>query len=224
MTLLTSAPHAPARPVAEQFDDPDQQALAATFGMWVFLATEVLFFGGMFVAYLSCRARMPEAFAAGAEHMDFWLGTANTAILLTSSLTVALAHHAVEIGRRRPLIGFLAATIALGAVFLGIKFYEYYDHAAKGLLPGPAFDMAEAAKHGADPRRVEIFFCFYYVMTGFHALHMLVGCGLIAVLVVLAWRRVVNAGYTTPITLGGLYWHFVDVVWVFLYPLLYLVK
>jgi cytochrome c oxidase subunit 3 len=212
------------RPVAEQFDDADQQTLAATFGMWCFLATEVLFFGGMFVTYISCRTRFPEDFAAGSGHMDFWLGTVNTGVLLTSSLLVALAHHAAETGRRKPLVGYLAATILLGLVFLGIKFYEYYDHISNGLLPGPSFDMAEAARHGGDPRHIEIFFCLYFAMTGFHALHMLIGCGLIVTLAVLAWRRVIDADYPTPVAIGGLYWHFVDIVWVFLYPLLYLAK
>lgn len=216
--------HAMPRHVAEQFDDAGQQTLAAKFGMWCFLATEVLFFGGMFVAYISCRTRFPEDFAAGAKQMTFWLGTINTGILLTSSLAVALAHHAAETDRRKPLIGYLLATILLGLGFLAVKFYEYYDHASKGLFPGSGFDMAEAAKHGGDPRHVEIFFCFYYAMTGFHALHMIIGCGLITVLTVLAWRRVIDSGYPTPVVIGGLYWHFVDIVWVFLYPMLYLAK
>ena len=211
------------RPVAEQFDNPDQQTLAAHFGMWVFLATEVLFFGGMFVAYIVCRHRMPEAFAAGSKHMSLWLGTTNTAILLTSSLTVALAHHAAETGRRRLVSLLLGATVVLGVAFLGIKFYEYYDHAVHGLLPGPEFSMTEAAKYGGSPLHIEIFFFFYYAMTGFHALHMIIGCGLMCVLIVLAARNVITADYPTPVVLGGLYWHFVDIVWVFLFPMLYLV-
>jgi cytochrome c oxidase subunit 3 len=211
------------RPVAEQFDNADQQTLAAHFGMWLFLATEVLFFGGMFLGYIVYRNRFPEAFAAGSKHMSLWLGTANTAILLTSSLTVALAHHAAESGRRRLVMLLLGATIVLGVVFLGIKFYEYYDHWKHGLLPSPQFNMAEAARHGGNPLQIEIYFCFYFLMTGFHALHMIVGLGIMSTLLLLSWRYVINADYPTPIVIGGLYWHFVDIVWVFLYPMLYLV-
>jgi cytochrome c oxidase subunit 3 len=211
------------RPVAEQFDNADQQILAAHFGMWIFLATEVLFFGGMFVAYIIMRHRMFDSFEAGSKHMSLMLGTINTAVLLTSSLTVVLAHRAAEIGHRRMIMLLIGATIVLGAMFLGIKFYEYYDHTMHGLLPGPRFDMVEAAKHGGSPSQIEVFFCFYFVMTGFHALHMIIGLGIMSTLAVLASRNVINADYPTPVVVGGLYWHFVDIVWVFLYPMLYLI-
>ncbi len=207
----------------EQFDDPDQQSLTAHLGMWVFLATEVLFFGGMFIAYTHYRVSYPAAFAAGAKDMLVGIGTANTAILLTSSLFVALAHHCASTGNRKAVVGLLLATLAFGAAFLALKFYEYYDHYEKNLFPGSRFDLHRFASKVADPGAVELYYCFYFIMTGFHALHMIIGCGIFTVLTILAWRGTISPAYPTPVEIGGLYWHFVDVVWVFLYPMLYLI-
>ncbi len=205
-------------PVAHQFEDAAQQRDAVTLGMWTFLATEVLFFGGMFTGYTVYRTALPDAFVAGSRQLDFALGTVNTAVLILSSLTMAFAVHAAETRKRARLAAFLAATMALGAVFLGIKFHEYAAKFAEHLVPGHGFVPPAGA-----PGAVEIFFSFYFVMTGMHALHMLVGEGILATLLVRSLRGRFDGGRHAPVVISGLYWHFVDVVWIFLYPLLYLV-
>jgi cytochrome c oxidase subunit 3 len=204
-------------PLAHQFDDAAQQRDAATLGMWTFLATEVLFFGGLFTGYAVYRSAMPEVFAAGSRRLDFPLGTLNTAVLLVSSLTMALAVQATETGRRLRLRLCLAATMALGVAFLFIKFSEYADKFREHLVPGHGFEAPAGS-----PPHVAIFFSFYFVMTGMHALHMIVGEGLLGTLLVRAFRGGVGAGRPAPVILTGLYWHFVDIIWIFLYPLLYL--
>jgi cytochrome c oxidase subunit 3 len=204
-------------PLAHQFDDAAQQRAAATLGMWAFLATEILFFGGMFTGYAVYRTAMPAAFAAGSRHLDFGLGTLNTAVLLLSSLTMALAVHAAETGGRVRLALCLAGTMGLGALFLAVKFFEYASKVREHLVPGPAF----AAPPGSPPH-LEIFFSFYFVMTGMHALHMIVGEGILLTLLLRAARGGFEGGRCGPVVISGLYWHFVDVVWIFLYPLLYL--
>ena len=203
---------------AHQFDDAAQQHEASWLGMWVFLATEVMFFGGMFMGYILYRTAYPDAFASASNHLDLWLGTINTAILICSSFTMALAVRAAQIGQNRPIIIFLILTIVLGAVFLGIKFTEYYFKFEEHLVPGSAF-----AFDGALVSSAEIFFSFYFAMTGMHALHMIIGLGLLTVLIVKTVRGRFSASYNTPVELVGLYWHFVDIVWIFLFPLLYLV-
>ena len=203
---------------AHQFDDIEQQHEASWIGMWIFLATEVMFFGGLFTGYTVYRSAYVQAFADASNHLDIWLGTINTAVLIGSSLTMALAVHSAETSKRRPLIGFLLLTIVLGSVFLGIKFTEYYFKFEEHLVPGNSFiyegPLAPAA---------EIFFSFYFAMTGMHALHMIIGIGLLTSLVLKASRGRFSASYFTPVELTGLYWHFVDIVWIFLFPLLYLV-
>jgi cytochrome c oxidase subunit 3 len=211
-------PSTPAHAVAHQFDDAEQQYDAATLGMWVFLVTEVLFFGGMFTLYVVYRSMFPAAFAAGSHELDFALGTINTAVLITSSLTMVLAVHAAQAGGRAAQMTWLIATMALGAVFLGIKFTEYAHKFAEHLVPGPSFRFA-----GPEAPQAELFFSLYFVLTGFHALHMVIGLGLLSVLTVLAWRGRFGPGYFTPVEVSGLYWHFVDLIWIFLYPLLYLI-
>jgi len=204
--------------VAHHFDDAGQQHEASTLGMWVFLATEVMFFGGIFAAYVVYRTFFPEAFAAASNHLDVRLGTINTAVLIGSSLTMALAVHAGQTGRPRGIVGWLLATIGLGAVFLGIKGWEYAHKFHEHLVPGPHF-----AWPGADPGHAEIFFGLYFTMTGVHALHMVIGIGLLSWLIRAARRDRFSAAYSTPVELVGLYWHFVDIVWIFLFPLLYLI-
>jgi cytochrome c oxidase subunit III len=204
--------------LAVQFDDLEEQHHAATLGMWVFLATEVMFFGGMFAGYAIYRLRHPEAFALGSREMHLLLGTVNTVVLITSSLTMALAVHAAATGRRRPLVACLLLTIVLGLVFLGIKYVEYSSHIRDGLLPGPSFRLA-----GPHPREVELFFSFYFAMTGTHALHMVIGIGVLAVLARAAARGRISAKHPAPVEVAGLYWHFVDNIWIFLYPLFYLI-
>jgi cytochrome c oxidase subunit 3 len=205
--------------VAHQFDDAEQQREASTLGMWVFLATEVLFFGGMFLGYIIYRASYIEGFIEASRHLDAVLGTVNTAVLLCSSLTMAMAVHEAQAGKPRMTGLFLLSTMALGAAFLAIKFYEYYHKYEEGLIPVLHFDWPGSA----DARHAAIFFVFYFVMTGMHALHMVIGLGLMTYLLAMAGRRRFSAAYYNPIEVGGLYWHFVDIVWVFLFPLLYLI-
>ena len=206
-------------PVAVQFDDAEQQRESATIGMWVFLATEVMFFGGMFLGYAVYRSSYPMAFGEASRRLDIVLGALNTAILLTSSLTMAMAEHAAHQGKRRQLVGFLIGTIVLGSAFLGIKFYEYFQKFEEHLVPGRGF-----ALEGADPRHSQLFFSFYFAMTGMHAVHMIIGIVMMGVLIVFALRGKYSERYYNPVEMAGLYWHFVDIVWVFLFPLLYLVE
>ena len=205
--------------VAQQFDDYEQQQEASTLGMWVFLATEILFFGGLFLGYTVYRGMYPAVYGEASRRLDIVFGTINTGVLLCSSLTMAMAVHAAQLGKRKLLVLFLILTMLLGATFLGIKFYEYYQKYQENLIPGSGFEWK-----GADATHASLFFIFYFVMTGMHAVHMIIGIGLMAILVVLMWRGKFNAIYYSPIELGGLYWHFVDIVWVFLFPLLYLVE
>jgi cytochrome c oxidase subunit 3 len=203
---------------AHQFDDLEQQHESDSLGMWAFLATEVMFFGGLFMAYTAYRYSYPEAFAVGSQHLDELLGGINTAVLLTSSLTMALAVHAAQTGRRRAIALFLLATAILGALFLGIKGFEYYGEYQEGLVPALNFSYAEA-----DAPKVQMFFVLYFLMTSLHALHMTIGICAILVQVVMALRGRFPPEHATPVELLGLYWHFVDIVWVFLFPLLYLI-
>jgi len=204
--------------LAEQFDDLAQQHEAASLGMWVFLVTEMLFFGGLFAGYTVYRASYPEAFREASHHLDLLLGSINTVVLITSSLTMALAVHSAQEGRRRALIVCLLLTIVLGAVFLGIKGTEYAHKFEEGLVPGIDFGY-----NGPYTGQVELFMIFYFVMTGIHALHLAVGLGLLGILAWLAWRGHFSAEYYAPVETSGLYWHFIDIVWIFLLPLLYLV-
>jgi cytochrome c oxidase subunit 3 len=208
--------HHPA--LAHHFDSLEQQKEASTLGMWVFLVTEVLFFGGLFLTYCVYRNWYPDAFVAASRELDVTLGTINTAVLITSSLTMALAVHAAQLGQRRLLMIFLVLTMVLGAVFLGIKSVEYYHKFAEHLIPGPAFRFEK--EHF---RHAQLFFSLYFVMTGLHALHMVIGLGIMLVMLWWSWRGTITAEYFSPIEISGLYWHFVDIVWIFLFPLLYLI-
>jgi cytochrome c oxidase subunit 3 len=213
-----SVHHHPA--LAHHFDNLEQQQEAATLGMWVFLTTEVMFFGGMFLAYTLYRVWYPEAYTLGSHHLDVTLGAVNTAVLIGSSLTMALAVRAGHLGSRRGIITFLVLTMVLGSVFLGIKVVEYADKFEHHLVPGPSFEWHEAPEVA---RQVQLFFSLYFAMTGMHALHMIIGLGVMAVLIVMARRNRFSAEYNTPVEVTGLYWHFVDIVWIFLFPLLYLI-
>jgi len=203
---------------AHHFDDLEQQHEASWLGMWIFLATEVMFFGGMFLGYTFYRTAYPQAFAGASNDLDIWLGTVNTAVLICSSFTMALAVRAAQLGQRKPVMVFLILTIVLGAIFLGIKFTEYHAKFVEHLVPGGAFTY-----EGPFADAAEIFFSFYFAMTGMHALHMIIGIGLLATLIVKTARGRFSANYYTPVEVVGLYWHFVDIVWIFLFPLLYLV-
>ena len=199
-----------------QFDDPDQQREASTFGMWVFLVTEIMFFGGVFTCYVLYRALYPNAFGSASNHLDIRLGGFNTAVLLTSSLTMVLAIYGCQIGKRNYFRGFTLLTMFLGLVFLGVKAYEYWHKFHEGLVPGPFFTY-----EGPDARQAQLFFSLYFALTGIHAIHMIIGIGILAVL--LANARKYGPVYYTPVENAGLYWHFVDIVWIFLFPLLYLI-
>jgi cytochrome c oxidase subunit III len=215
--LPESVPHQPPA-LAHHFDDLGQQHEAATLGMWVFLVTEVLFFGGLFLVYSIYRSWYPDAFAAASHELDITLGAVNTAVLIASSLTMALAVHSAQLGQRNTLMVFLVATMALGSVFLGIKGVEYYHKFVEHHVPGPSFQFER--EH---VRHAQIFFSLYFVMTGLHALHMIVGLGIMSIMFWWAWTGTVTAEYYSPIEISGLYWHFVDIVWIFLFPLLYLI-
>lgn len=204
--------------LAEPFSDAGQQRDAATLGMWIFLATEVLFFGVLFAAYAVSRLLQPEGFAEGSDHTDLLLGTVNTAVLLTSSLTMALAVRGAALGARRATTAWLLVTASLGVVFLVIKGIEYRQEYVEGLVPVLAFDYA-----GPEQTGVTVFFYLYFLMTGLHALHLLIGIGVVATLAWLNARGHFTPDWHTPVELTGLYWHFVDVVWIFLYPVMYLV-
>jgi cytochrome c oxidase subunit 3 len=208
--------------LAHQFNTPDQQHEAATLGMWTFLATEVLFFGGLFMAYSIYRHAYPAAWQEGSHHLHESLGAINTAVLLTSSLTMALAVHFAHLHKKRSVQCALAATLLLGLAFLAIKAteyrLEYHDH----LIPAVNFHF-----DGIDPQHVELFMVFYFFMTLLHAAHMLVGLSLLTLLLIgVSRNKFIPPPGTNPNLLEniGLYWHFVDLVWIFLFPLLYMVK
>jgi cytochrome c oxidase subunit 3 len=210
--------HSGPRELQHHFDSMEQQRDASALGMWVFLVTEILFFGGLFLAYTVYRAQYSRAFAEASRHLDITLGTLNTAVLIISSLTMALAVYNAALGRRKAIMGFLGATMALGATFLGVKAVEYAHKFHDHLVPGPGFRFP-----GPDARQAEIFFSLYFAMTGLHAAHMIIGLGLLTVLVLQARKGRYGPEYYTPVEVSGLYWHFVDIVWIFLFPLLYLI-
>jgi cytochrome c oxidase subunit 3 len=187
--------------------------------MWLFLATEIIFFGGMFTGYAVYRWSYPQAFAHASRELELMWGATNTLVLICSSLTMAMAVHAAETGRRKHLLSFLLATMALGLIFLGIKGIEYTHKFEHHLVPGSSFVFAAAYQ-----RTAQIFFSFYFAMTGMHALHMLIGVGLLTALVIRAWRDEFTPGHHAAVEITGLYWHFVDIVWIFLFPLLYLIE
>jgi len=202
--------------VAEQFEDMPQQSEAANLGMWTFLATEVLFFGGLFLAYAVYRYFYPADFCAAIKHTDLFYGTVNALLLVTSGLTMALAVQAAAEDRRGVIVPLLLVTLALGLGFLTCKGLEYTKDIRDRLVPGPDFDPTL-------PSHAQMFFWLYWAMTGLHAVHMIVGIGILSVMTLLAWRRKFSAQYYTPLEIAGLYWAFVDIVWIYLYPLLYLI-
>jgi cytochrome c oxidase subunit 3 len=205
--------------VAEQFDDLEQEYESSKLGMWVFLATEVLFFGVLFASYAIARVLYPEGFAEANHHNGVVHGGIEAAILLTSSATMAFAVRAAKLGGHRQASWLVVATLMLGAAFIASHLVGYYHHYEEGLLPGANFTY-----HGAHAAQVELFFFLYFVMTGFHMLHVAVGVLVLIVIAIMAWRRVFGPEYATPIELTALYWDFVDIVWIFLYPSFYLVS
>ena len=199
------------------FFSMEQQLEASILGMWIFLVTEIMFFGGLFMAYIVYRIAYPMAWEASSQQLDVWLGATNTAVLICSSLTMVLAVRSAQVGSRRGQIVNLILTMMFGTVFLVIKYFEYkakFDH---HLVPGPHFAPSPALPFGS-----ELFFSLYFIMTGIHALHMVVGIGLMLVILAMARRGRFTPSYYGPIEVSGLYWHFVDIVWIFLFLLLYL--
>jgi cytochrome c oxidase subunit 3 len=200
------------------FETMEQQAEAATLGMWLFLVTEIMFFGGLFMAYLLYRIWYPVAWSEGSLELDIVLGGINTVVLIGSSLTMALAVRAAQTDQRRASIVFLLLTMALGLTFLVIKFFEYKHKFDLNHVPGPNFQF-----EGPLAPQVEIFLSLYFALTGLHALHMLIGFGILGTILWMAVKGRFSHAWYTPIEMAGLYWHFVDIVWIFLFPLLYLV-
>jgi len=203
---------------AHQFEDIHQQLDSSTLGMWVFLAQEIMFFGGLFAGYTIYRSHMPKAFEAASNHLDIFLGGFNTVVLIASSLTMALGVRAAMMGKNQTLLKFLVATLILGSTFLGVKVIEYKDKFAHHLVPGYNFQWPDPAQAAG----AKMFYTFYFAMTGMHALHMIIGAGLLLFFIRQAMKNRYHPQYFGPIENMGLYWHFVDIVWIFLFPLLYL--
>jgi len=216
---------ATAEPRAEQpflqhhFALPEQQAEASKIGMWLFLVTEILLFGGLFAGYGVMRMLHAEAFHQAHAHLDRALGALNTVVLLVSSFTMAMAVHSARRGERRKLVLFLALTLSLAGVFLGVKYVEYSHKFHDGLLPGRLY-----AHRGDATAGQFMFFSFYFLMTGLHGLHVAAGMAVIAWLLRRARRGEFSARYYTPVDLTGLYWHLVDMIWIYLFPMLYLIS
>ncbi len=246
--------------LAHHFENLEQQQEADNLGMWLFLSTELMVFGGLFTGYTVYRSTYPDAFAAASGALNVYFAGGNTLVLLTSSLTMALGVYYAQVNRRQALVNCLLLTAALGAAFLVIKAFEYHHDYEEGLIPGRAFKAKdewlppklrhqpspEELRHDSDvanpteaprPRQqvspeaskgdigkqMSLFLMFYYVMTGLHAVHLIIGIGIMLVLALQAWRGRYSSEYYSPVEVGGLYWHFVDVVWIFLLPLLYLI-
>jgi cytochrome c oxidase subunit 3 len=239
--------------LAHHFESYDQQRESASLGVWIFLVTEIMFFGGLFTAYILYRSKYPEAFIAGSHQLDVMLGTINTAVLICSSLTMAMAVRSAQLGKGKAIAGFLVATIILGSAFLGIKATEYHHKYVEHLIPGDDFHLeashiptnhgkpvtsdlptgivgesrADVALPTATPQDIQahtqLFFFLYFGMTGLHAFHMIIGVGLLAWLIRPSLQGRFDANNHNYVEGIGLYWHFVDIVWIFLFPLLYLV-
>jgi cytochrome c oxidase subunit III len=203
--------------VHEQFDDLAQQRRASTFGMWVFLGTELMFFGGVFLAYTIYRLIHHDAFVEAARHLDTTIGSINTFVLLTSSFFCSVAVSMFESRKRAPTLVLLGLTLLFGIVFLVAKGFEYQEDWRHGLVPGPAF-----AYSGPEREQAELFFVLYFIATGLHAVHLFVGIVLITVLMVLVMLSWFRPRREVAVGTFGLYWHFVDLIWIFIFPLFYL--
>jgi cytochrome c oxidase subunit 3 len=205
-----------------QFDTAEQQKDASQLGMWIFLITEIMFFGGMFCAYTVYRSAYPEVFAIASSSLNEVIGAINTGVLLLSSFTMVMAVRAGQLGQQKMIIIFLILTLLFGGIFLGVKAYEWKEKFEEHHIPGQAAFHLEGVQPG-DQGHAQLFFSLYFAMTGLHAMHMVIGVGILLTLIVHARKGVYSAGYYTPVDVAGLYWHFVDVIWIFLFPLLYLI-
>lgn len=206
-------------PLASHFSEPEQQIEASKFGMWIFLATEILFFGGLFTAYAVFQYMHPEVFQEAHRFLNRQLGMLNTIVLLTSSLTVVLSIHAAQHNKQKWIIFNLVSTLLLACTFLVVKYFEYSHKIHLGLLPGQLFTNATVP----NPDQAHVFFSIYFMMTGLHGIHVLIGVCIFIWLLVRALCGHFHSGYYVPLEVAGLYWHLVDVIWIFLFPLLYLI-
>jgi cytochrome c oxidase subunit III len=221
-THSVTPPHA----LKEHFGDLDQQRETASLGMWIFLATEIMFFAGLFTAYLIYRISYPVAFMQGSQYMNFWAGTINTVVLICSSLAVALAIRAVKLGRNKNAVLLLSVAMLLGTTFLVIHGYEYRADYLENHIPGSylfGINPHTGLQVFSDPRHTELFFLLMFVMTALHGLHVLIGVSMMAYVAVKTWHGKYTPLQHNALENVGLYWHFVDMVWIYLYPLLYLI-
>ena len=219
---MSNHAHSESLSLRVQFDTEEQQKDASTLGMWLFLVTEVMFFGGMFAAYTVYRNIYPEVFAICSSSLNAVLGAANTMVLLLSSFTMVMAVRAGQLGQQKAIIWFLILTLLFGGIFLGVKAVEWKEKFDEHHIPGQAAFHLEGLKP-ADQGHAQLFFSLYFAMTGLHALHMIIGAGILLTLILHAKQGRYSANYYTPVDVAGLYWHFVDVIWIFLFPLLYLI-
>lgn len=212
-------------PIAHHFDSAEQEYQSAKFAFWLFLATEILLFGGIFAAYFFFHGKYPETFKLGGRQLNWILGALNTVVLLVSSYTMAMGVRSAQVSDRRRTVAYLTITCLCALTFLLVKYFEYSKKIGHGLLPGSWFDNPERDLHGvmADTEFPNLFFSFYWTMTGIHGFHVLVGAILIVWLILRTRKGHFHEGYYTPVDLVGLYWHIVDLIWIFLFPLLYLV-
>lgn len=209
-------------PLVHHFADPDQQLQAGKMGMWLFLATEVLLFGGLFCAYSIYRSLHPEVFIDAHHFLDVKWGAINTVVLLISSATVALAIRSAQVNDQGKLKMYLVVTILCAVAFLVIKYTEYSHKFHMGLLPGDHF-LATSAQHIANPDQLHIFFGIYFLMTGLHGIHVIIGMGVLSWILMRSMKGEFGPHYYLPVELSGLYWHLVDLIWIFLFPLFYLI-
>lgn len=200
------------------FVDAEQQFDAAKMGMWIFLVTEILFFGGLFAAYIVYRLWYPELFTLASEELDTILGTVNTVVLIGSSFTVAMAIKSAQLNKNRNIIIYLGITLALAATFMVIKYFEWTHKFHLGIFPGEFYSF-----EGIEHPQANVFFSLYYLMTGLHGIHVVVGIGLMVWLLLRSRKGHFNSEYYTPVEITGLYWHLVDIIWIFLFPLFYLI-
>ncbi len=221
--VLVHGEAAHSRDLAHQFDNMEQQRDAGSFGMWVFLLTEIMFFGGAFTAYIIYRAKFGDSFASASAILNVPLGLLNTAVLIASSLTMALAVYYSQTGKRKQQVVYLILTLILGTTFLVVKYFEYKDKYDHHHIPGTSFYIAGQETNPELRQQAQIFFTMYFALTGLHAVHMIVGIGILAVLTWMAYKGRFTPQWHSPMEISGLYWHFVDIVWIFLFPLLYLI-
>ncbi len=218
-TTVHTEDHARTPGLQHHFANMTQQFEAAKLGMWLFLVTEVLLFGGLFVGYGIMHAKHPEAFVAAHHHLDWRLGALNTIVLFLSSFTMVMGVWSAQSGQKKKLIAFLLLTVVLALVFMGVKYVEYSHKFHEGLLPGKYYSHQGDTVPGQF-----MFFSFYFMMTGLHGIHVLLGIVAILWITFRAWRNQFSAQYYGPVDIVGLYWHLVDLIWIYLFPLMYLIS